>query len=251
MNKFLIPLFFSILLLAACKNSKTLSDSKSKIPSSKVLLKNMNEADFKYQYLSAKARVNFDDGSFNQNFTANIRIEHNKTIWLSLTGPFGIEGARVLIEPNRVQIINKLSNSYEDQTFEYINRYIPFSVDLPFLENLLVGNTFNISGSGKDKVELDKNNYVIKEKNQDIDATYFIDFDYKYSRALFTQTNNNRRVNLTYNDYKIIENQLFAFLRDMVFSDGNNNMRLALNFSKVKKESNLDFPFSVPERLKK
>lgn len=250
MNKALIPILFLFFSVTSCKNTKNITNTKGNATSSKVLIKNMYEADFNYQYLSAKARANYNDGTVNQSFTANIRIEHNKTIWLSLTGPFGIEGARILIEPNNIQIINKLNNTYENKPLSYINGFLPFEVDLPFLENILIGNTFNISNNGKQKVELEKDSYIIKESNQDTNATFYVDKEFKYKKVHLTQEKLNRKVNLIYNDYKFIENQLFAFLRDITFTENEDIVRLNLEYSKVKIEDNLDFPFTVPDRLK-
>lgn len=252
MNRFVALIVLSVLLLTSCKNTKNTSNAGNKKMTNKVLLNNMKAADFSYKYLSAKARATYNDGKNSQSFTANIRIEHNKTIWLSLTGPFGIEGARILIEPNRLQIVDKLSGTYEDKPLSEINSYIPFNVDLPFLESLLVGNTFNISSTGaKQKLEFEPKNYVLKENSNNIDATYFIDFDYKYTKAEFLQSKPSRKVSLNFSNYKIIENQLFSFLRNINFSENGNNINISLDFSKVKKESNLDFPFSIPDRLKK
>ena len=82
MNRLLPFLFFFFVI--ACKSTSEMSGSSAKKMSAKQLSKQMLAADYEFDFLQAKARIKFDDGSINQSFTANIRIENNSTIWISL-----------------------------------------------------------------------------------------------------------------------------------------------------------------------
>ncbi len=130
MNKFLLPFLLLFVLVSSCKSTKISSNSVDKKSTIKQLEKNIATANYTFNNVQAKAKINFNDGKMNQNFTANIRIKDEQTIWLSLTGPFGIEGARVLIEKDRIQILDKLNNAYYDEPFSFINTYLPFPTDI-------------------------------------------------------------------------------------------------------------------------
>jgi hypothetical protein len=60
----------------------------------------------------------------------------------------------------------------------------------------------------------------------------------------------NRKIEMDFNDYKFIDEYLFAMLRNIHFSENENDVFIEMNFSKVKKENALEFPFNVPDRLK-
>jgi len=249
MNK-LTLIFFSLSLLFACKNSKNLNSSTTaKRISSKELQKNMQNAAFQFDFLQAKARVNYNDGSSTQSFTANFRIKQNEKIWISLTGPFGIEGGRVLIEKDRIQIIDKLNNKYYDEKLSYIKNYIPFDVDLVFLQNIILGNNIQ-DNFEKQKLELKNNSYLVNDNFNGIFAEYLVSDNYRYKKIDLTDSNGDRSVHMQFSDYRYVENALFAMVREILFKENNKQVNLALNFNKIKKENNLDFPFNVPNKLK-
>ncbi|MBL6876202.1 MAG: DUF4292 domain-containing protein [Chitinophagales bacterium] len=247
MNRLLPFLFFFFVL--ACKSTSEMSSSASKKMSAKQLSKQMLAADYAFDFLQAKARIKFDDGSINQSFTANIRIENNSTIWMSLTGPFGIEGARVMMNKDRIQIIDRLNNKYYDEEYTFIDKYLSFQTSLLFLQNLIVGNVFQDELS-KYRVLSDQDNYIINYDYNGLEAKYTVSPNYKYRRVEMDEKFGSRNIEMDFNDYKFIDEQLFAMLRNIHFSENGKDVFIEMNFSKVKKEIALEFPFNVPDRLK-
>ena len=247
MNRLLPFLFFFFVI--ACKSTSEMSGSSAKKMSAKQLSKQMLAADYEFDFLQAKARIKFDDGSINQSFTANIRIENNSTIWISLTGPFGIEGARVMMNKDRIQIIDRLNNKYYDEEYTFIDKYLSFQTNLLFLQNLIVGNVFQDELS-KYKVLSDQDNYIINYDYNGLEAKYTVSPNYKYRRVEMDEKFGNRKIEMDFNDYKFIDEYLFAMLRNIHFSENENDVFIEMNFSKVKKENALEFPFNVPDRLK-
>ena len=47
-----------------------------------------------------------------------------------------------------------------------------------------------------------------------------------------------------------VEDELFAMFRQLHFKQAPQDVQLELNFTKVRKETVLDFPFSVPNKMK-
>ena len=247
MNRLLPFLFFFFVL--ACKSTSEMSSSASKKMSAKQLSKQMLAADYAFDFLQAKARIKFDDGSINQSFTANIRIENNSTIWMSLTGPFGIEGARVMMNKDRIQIIDRLNNKYYDEEYTFIDKYLSFQTSLLFLQNLIVGNVFQDELS-KYRVLSDQDNYIINYDYNGLEAKYTVSPNCKYRRVEMDEKFGSRNIKMDFNDCKFIDEQLFAMLRNIHFSENGKDVFIEMNFSKVKKENALEFPFNVPDRLK-
>ena len=231
MNRLLPFLFFFFVL--ACKSTSEMSSSASKKMSAKQLSKQMLAADYAFDFLQAKARIKFDDGSINQSFTANIRIENNSTIWMSLTGPFGIEGARVMMNKDRIQIIDRLNNKYYDEEYTFIDKYLSFQTSLLFLQNLIVGNVFQDELS-KYRVLSDQDNYIINYDYNGLEAKYTVSPNYKYRRVEMDEKFGSRNIEMDFNDYKFIDEQLFAMLRNIHFSENGKDVeKLDLNAKSI------------------
>ena len=60
-----------------------------------------------------KAKADFSSERASGNVTVYIRMQKDSVIWISITGPLNIEGARVLITPDSVKIINKLEGTVQ------------------------------------------------------------------------------------------------------------------------------------------
>lgn len=249
MNKLLLPIFILLVFASGCKHSANIASTSAGKMSSKQLQKNMNASAFDFNFFQAKAKVNYSDDKMNHNFTANIRIQNNQKIWMSLTGPFGIEGARILMTKNNIQIIDRLNGKYYNEDFDFINNYLPFPVDLAFIQNIIVGNAFQREWA-KQKIELLNDLYVIEDDYEGINAKYEVSNAYRYHRVQMNEIQNNRSIEMSFDDYRFVEEQLFAMLRNVQFNDGGKLIKVSLDFTKVKKEKDLDFPFTVPDRMK-
>jgi hypothetical protein len=249
MNKLFFLTLVIFVFATGCKNTGSLTKISPSKMTSKQLQKNMEASAFEFDFFQAKAKVNYSDGKINQNFTANIRIQHNQKIWMSLTGPFGIEGARILITKSKIQIIDRLNGKYYDEPFEFINTYLPFQTDLAFIQNILVGNAFQKEWA-KQKIDFTNELYFVEDEFSGIAAKYEVTSAYRYHRVQMNELNLNRSIKMNFEDYRFIEEQLFAMLRQIEFNDAGNIIRVELDFTKVKKEKELDFPFSVPDKMK-
>lgn len=249
MNKILFASLF-VLMLLGCKHTKQVVQTDNmQDNSAKQLYKKMLEQNIDFTYLQAKAKMNFDDGNIKQSFAATFRFKKDEIIWVSLTGPLGIEGGRVFIEKDRIQIIDRLNGRYFDEDFSYLNQYAPFNIDFNMLQDILLGNVIQYDVS-KQKVEQSKNTYLISDIFQGLKANYVVNDYYKYQSISLNQTEYNRKGSLTYNNYIYIDNQLFANERSIFFEDAKDKLNVNMEFTKVSKETSLDFPFSVPEKYK-
>lgn len=246
MNKIITYSLFVLLFFASCKSSKTFTDESinGKI-NNKTFFKNVLSNDFQFSFLQAKTRMSFNDGTMNQSFTANIRMQQNEIIWLSLTGPFGIEGARVYITQDSIQIIDKLNKKYYKEPFSYLNQYIPFDLDFQFLQNLIIGSAFDHQIT-KQNFKIQEQQYVLSEEYNGIESTYYFNPQFKYEKIAMNDKALQREIAIQYNDYVYTNDQLFSMLRLLAFQEPGRTINLEMNFTKVKKEESLTFPFNVP-----
>ena len=234
----------SVLMLtfSSCKNTKNIrsTDVNAKINASK-LNTLIDKSDFEYKYFTTKARINFD----NQTFTANFRMLKDSMVWISFTGPFNIEGARVKITPTKFEMINKLNGSYYDMPLSYIENYIPINANFELLEDLIVGNLLE-KNIKKQKIETNADTYIVKGDIKNLETTYTILKNGKPQNIDAQNINGTKMVNIVFEKYEKVDNQEFALKRKFLIKDGDKNYLLDLKFYKFEFEE-IDFPFSVPE----
>jgi hypothetical protein len=246
----IIIIFLLFLTLWACKSNKVTVDVAETI-NIKSLNQGIKTSIFDYEYFSGKARMQYSDKSMNQGFTANIRMKKNEFIWMSLTGPFGIEGARVLITKNKVQIIDRLNRVYYDQPLSFVSNYVPFDVDLAFLQNMIVANPLQ-DEIPKQKVGEVGNKYLAMGNLGSVGSIYYILPElFKYHKVEMKDSKLDREIVMDFEEYKTLETSYFPYQRMYKFNDNGNQISINMNFARAKIEETLDYNFTIPENYKR
>ena len=100
-----------IVLFTGCKSAKSVINSgvlDSRI-TSKELIRAHKKQDFSFKTLQSKVKVEYTQGNKSQSHSINLRMEKDKTIWISAA--FAV--VRAKITPERVSFYNKLDNIHE------------------------------------------------------------------------------------------------------------------------------------------
>ncbi|MGB0884855.1 MAG: DUF4292 domain-containing protein [Chitinophagales bacterium] len=239
MQKIFFILISLVLLTSACKTTKV---NSSKLPktNSKKLNSIVQKNNFDFEYFSNKARVNFNK----QSFTANFRMKKDSVIWISLTGPFNIEGARIIITKNKFKMIDKLGRKYYNKPISYLENFIPIKADFKLIEDLILGN-FVEERIKKQKIETKGDTYIVKGSIPMLEAFYFIERSGKFQSIEILEKAAERKVVVDFSKYEKIDNQLFALKRNFKIKDKEKDYLLDLKFYKHNKQKT-DFPFSIP-----
>lgn len=98
-------------------------------------------------FFNAKADIQIKKMDVVEDFTAHIRYNLTDTIWMSLTGTLGIEGARLLILKDSTYILDKINKISEAFSNDNPNPFFPFIFQLSdwklFLINTPLPNDSN------------------------------------------------------------------------------------------------------------
>lgn len=155
-----------------------------------------SQEDIKFFY--AKSEIVIERNGLKEDFIAHIRYNLKDTLWVSFTGTFGIEGARMLITKDSTYIINKLEKSSTVFTNGEENDIIPYAFSLEDWKVLLL----NIPLLKDSSTEIVMENDILLNTNYSLDKiqkTY-----QKNNRILKCQFNNTRRgmlCEVVYNQY--------------------------------------------------
>jgi hypothetical protein len=109
---FIILGIFLVLTATSCRSKKGISDNFTAKPLSvENVVKNYEHHTFGQQTIKAKINVDYNDGKTEQSFIANLRMEKDKTIWITAT-LLGIPLVKALITPEKVSYYEKINETY-------------------------------------------------------------------------------------------------------------------------------------------
>jgi len=205
------------------------------------------QVDFMTFSAKAKAKLNID-GTTND-VTLNIRIKKNQMIWVSVTALLGLEGARVLVTPDSIKIINRLDATYLKKPFSYVNQYAGSQVNYQALEALVMGNTWPGLVSDSSAIENNAAGLALTGTLQDLVYKLIIGPDMRlakttmYSRGIVAR-------DLAVDDNGTIQvaDRILPAQISISATSIKSKINISLNYTKVDFNTNLEFPFTVPAR---
>ena len=114
-------------------------------------------ADIKnFRTVSIKTSAKYKDDKQSQNINADIRIEKDKQIFVSIRF-LGITMAKALITPDEVKYYEKINGTYFEGNYEALSRWLGTSLDFQKVQNLLLGQALDNLKSGKYKSVVEGN----------------------------------------------------------------------------------------------
>lgn len=246
MNKYLIILAIclgSFVLLQACKGTKSVTDSSKKGD-----LKKLSVYMIEYDCFEGKCNATYAGGFSELSFVANFRLKKDKVIWVSLTGPLSIEGARALITPDTVQVIDRINRKYYTGTYpEFCLKY-QLPISFVQLQELLVGNVIN-EQTLKMPNKIENDYKVFEENTKEYTKNVYINLkNYTVDKIGLKDRLTQREVLLNFANYAEVKGKLFSRDRNIEINTHHEKSSIQLQFSKFIFDKELEFPFSIPEK---
>lgn len=243
----LIGALLIILVAFGCNSSKRVASSGelNKKITSKQLIKEHNKNDAKFKTLQARVKVEYNQGDKSQSHTINLRMEKDKTIWISAT--LGI--VRAKITPSKVSFYNKLDNTYFDGDFSLISDLLGTKLDFNKVQNILLGNALYNLKEGSYDNDIHEGSYVLspKEQNELFEIFYLLNpKHFKMDAQELAQALEQRMLRIDYKDYQEIDNQIIPQTVKVIAVDSNEETSINMEFKSVTLNSDLRFPFRIP-----
>jgi hypothetical protein len=185
------------------------------------------------------------------NVNAQIRMQKDSLIWISITAIFGIEGVRACITPDSVKVLDKQNKTYLARPITYLQEITALPLNLRSLQDLLIGNPIFIDSSlysynkGGGFISLQGNNnwfrqlLTIGETDKLINSYKLDDLDENRRRSSY----------LAYTDYENKLGPWFARRRTVQVAE-KKNLSIRLNYKQYAFNETLSFPFVVPKNYK-
>ncbi len=257
-----------ILLASACKSSSSLlspdhKELKLKKRSARYLVKKLQAEELDVEWLSAKARIGYEDNDRSFKVTANIRMCKDSIIWMNFK-KFSVEVARVLITPDSIYLIDRHNKEYTIQGFDFLERQfnMPSAIaeeageattGFHSMQQFILGNP-PVPPNRKYKASIENEYYLLSQHASGFDSNYWLNgVNFIFSRMKFIDTAFDREMEMRMEDHKTVgENQKFSYFRNLELkSPDTGEISISVKFSKVEINTPKSIKFEIPTRYKK
>lgn len=207
-----------------------------------------------YTTFSAKVRVDYSNDKGHQpDFTAYIHMKRDSIIWIDISGPLGLGGFRVLITPDTLRYYDKLANTYTVRPLSYLQDVAELPLDLPKLQDLLVGNLVFFDSTRITSYRKGANSIFllsVGDLYKNLVTLSNADFRMMHSKLDDVDPTRNRTADLTYDDYVSQGGILFPTTRSINLSE-KSRVDIELNFKQFEFNQVLTYPYTVPRKYKR
>ncbi len=246
-----------LVFLFSCKAKKPLAVRKPvadttvavKAVDPKILkLNSIKSAQLVFNTFSGKARTKLNINGETNDVTLNIRVQHDKKIWISVTAIAGIEAARAVITPDSIMLINRLQNLYIKQPFSYINKYAGSQVSYKMIESVFVGNAIPEALNESSDIQPDGANTVLKGNLSGLIYKLILGADNKVNQLNISNQDEGQSMQVTNGVFVQVGARVFPSQIDIASMVKSKKIQVNLRFIKEDFDLPLEFPFSIPAR---
>lgn len=244
-NRLVLVLLSAVMLLGSC--TRQLLPGRNP-PVAVPMPEAVRAANVDFRFLAAKGKAQFGDQSGN----INIRIRKDSVIWISAS-LIGIEGGRIYITRDSVQVLDKLHREYYAGDFAYLSQRLNVPVTFEMLQALLLGNYLPpLSAATQPAVTTEGTTQRVNYEQAGLLVQQLVNLDQGRIRQLQVQTPaTQNQLTVDYSDFRVLERnpQQFAFTTQVQVQEGTaapTTIMLTYRSVDVDKER-LQFPFSVPK----
>ena len=261
-------LFIAVFILSSCKSTRKVVEAPSslvKLRGAEVIqiFDSVRAREFTFDYLSAKAEVNYTDRSGDtKGFDINLRIRKDSAIWISITPLLGIEALRALIRPDSVIILDRINKEVIKRDFVYLEEWLNTKLSYDMVQAVILGNYFQYQEKEKLKSLYQDDPFVIlstlnkrqarraaeeKDPTKPVVQDFWIDGNYRIARSRITDDKKDRWVEANYKNFVDINGSLFP-TEIVVTVAASTPKIIKVEYKKAEREETLTMPFSVPDK---
>ena len=250
----------------ACKSKDPILNLKPDNRKTAQLLNELNDNRFAPEFLSAKASVKFKRDEATNSFKANIRMQKDSIIWMSISA-VGYEAARLMLTPDSIFLMNRTERNYYKGNLDYISEKLDINLSFQMVQNLLLGNAVGLDSLDNIKRSNAKDSYLLsslnkrkvkqlKQKPEKFDQNEvfynnWIQPDYlRVVKISIFDLRTDQSALFKYSDYKPIEQQQVAHQINIAIQAAQ-TAALDIDFSRISIEDELTFSFRIPSKYER
>ncbi|OUR93845.1 deoxyuridine 5'-triphosphate nucleotidohydrolase [Flavobacteriales bacterium 34_180_T64] len=246
---------YSLLVLLigvlGCKSTKSITNSSaldSKLSAKQIIRENSKKA-AKFKRLQTKVKIAYTQDNKAHNYTVNLRMEKDKTIWISAT--LGL--ARAMITPEKVRFYDKINNQYFDGDYTLLSNLLGIDLDFDKVQSLLLGESIYNLKDDTYIASINEVSYILQPKDQKVLLELFLLFNpahFKMDSQQLYQPLKKRFLQIDYTAYQEIEKQVLPKTMKIIAVENTDEVLIDMEFKSVSLNQELRFPFRIPSGFK-
>lgn len=255
MKKYIAILLVSVFVISCKSKAVAVQNNTAEVVETKTDKKAIekhyeNKLDFKTVYIKSSAR--YVDEKQSQNVSAEIKIEKDKQILVSVRF-LGITMAKALITPTTVSYYEKINSTYYEGDFTSLSKWLGTELDYSKVQNLLIGEALDDLKKGKYTQTIVENLFRLDdEKETNIKKTFFLEPEkYLLQKEQISQPSENRMLEIRYSDTKTFDQGTIPTGIEINAVQSKGKTDINLNYNNITFNEELSFPYSVPSGYKK
>jgi hypothetical protein len=245
----LLGLGLMLLIFSGCKTTRPGLDMPLKQRSPEFLYKKLVSQQMQPEWLSAKARIGYQDRSQRVSATATIHLRRDSLIWIALR-KLGFEVARVQITPDSIYLLDRINNEYAIEDFQFLSREFRFPANFQVLQAILLGHPLFFGLEGYE-AGIERQHYVLRRDDGELESDYRLNGnDFRMAHMAFRDKVERRQLGIAFEEYGELDGQQkFSYLRNIqLYSRDWGDVEMDISFSKVELNRPQSLRFSIPER---
>lgn len=255
MKGYIYKLGLVLMLLATlvgCKSSKAVKGPTAADIETANIVKNHYALSPNFETMVSRLKVKYDDGKMSQNVGVSLRLEKDKTIWLSAS-ILGISLAKAKITPERVQYYEKISRTYFDGDYQLISKFLGADLTYKQLEAILLGQPINTLDAFAFETKTTPENYIMVPKKQQklFNLFFYLNPAFTLQQQRISQEAEGRELTVTYSDYEQVQEGMLPNKIALNAVEKNKQTAIDIEYRSLEFNVPVSFPFSIPEGYKK
>lgn len=243
----LMTLLF-LVTITSCKPKSIIAEAEASKPmKAEKLIRSHYELDKEFKTAYIKADVNYKDPKQSLNLSADIRIQKDEKILISIRF-FGITMAKGIITPTEVKYYEKSGGSYFEGDYTTLSKWLGTDLDFTKVQNMLIGEAFDNLQQGKYDSSVENGLYKLEDKSSKNTLKTFL-FEasmYLIKKQEIQQMKENRTLIVDYPNHKLYDKISFPTALEIDAVNQGKKTEIDIQYNSVKFNDELSFPYSVP-----
>lgn len=202
-----------------------------------------------YTTFKGKAKMHYEGGGQNQDFTANIRMAKDSVIWMHITAGMGLVNvARIYITPDSFQLVNFLGKSAMKLHISEAEQLLPAQIDFNLLQHFIMGEALTESVQEvKDATDFGGTwTLFIKGLQADQHVAINKSDSTIRSQEILSPINSFATV-IKYGNYTLVNDRDFAISRAININNKGEMHYVEMNFNGAAFDETMSYPFTIPD----
>lgn len=249
MNKWLVGALLLLLLSAVgCKSKRKMAEAtapESALATADQQFRKLLANDFSFEEMSFNMAMTAQMSDQKLSSPANVRMQRDQQIWISVKPMLGIEAFRVLIRPDSIFVVDRLNKQYLEQPFSWLADLVKAPLTYALLQDLLLNNVGFLTESKR--MGQRQGQLLLSYQGLAIALSPAANGE---KAALLQVNQNEQQLQVECVDWQSFHDKLLPKSLKLTI-DGKQKGTIDINFSKFAVENGQSYPFSIPASYSK